>query len=185
MGVLDSIKASVPNLTNVEREVVCPECLAHRPACSANTWGWDSVVAASDHTVRCMMGHRADRNLICGTAPASFKYDDGGKIGNTDKKAIKEILPSVVIVGLWDNETKTILNVGSGFIANKKLGLIVTASHILFNMEKGPGFGIPYRGLKNASAIIGLSRLAERVIPQQFFVTLLKSLLMISITWMR
>jgi len=140
----------------IYRQVVCPECLAHRPACSANTWGWDSVVAASDHTVRCMMGHRADRNLICGTAPASFKYDDGGKIGNTDKKAIKEILPSVVIVGLWDNETKTILNVGSGFIANKKLGLIVTASHILFNMEKGPGFGIPYRGLKNASAIIGI-----------------------------
>jgi len=154
--VLDSIKASVANYTNVERQVVCPECLAHRPACSANTWSWDSVLAASDHTVRCMMGHRADRHMICGTVPVITKFEDGGKIGNVDKKPVKDLFPSLVIVGLWDNETNTIQNVGSGFITNKKLGLVVTASHILFNMDKGRGFGAPYKGLKNARAIIGV-----------------------------
>lgn len=154
--VLDSIKASVANCTNVERQVVCPECLAHRPARSANTWSWDSVLAASDHTVLCMMGHRADRHLICGTTPITTNSDDAERIGNVDKKPVKDIFPSVVIVGLWNNETKTIVNVGSGFIANKKLGLVVTASHILFNMDKGRDFGAPYKGLPNASAIIGV-----------------------------
>ena len=138
------------------RQVVCPECLALRPICNANTWSWDSVLAASDNNVRCMMGHKTDRHLICGTAPVITKVDDGGKTGNTDKKPIKDLLPSVVLVGLWDNETETIQNVGSGFIANKKLGLVVTASHVIFNMEKGIDFGAPHNRLRNFRAIIGI-----------------------------
>jgi len=153
--VLDSIKASVANCTNVERQVVCPECLAHRPACSANTWSWDSVLRAPDHTVRCMMGHRADRNMICGIAPPISNVVDG-RPDNANKKPLKDLFPSVVIVGLFDNETKTIQDVGSGFIANKKLGLVVTASHTLFNMERGRGFGAPYKGLRNASVVVGV-----------------------------
>eukprot|EP00533_Pseudo-nitzschia_delicatissima_P004989 CAMPEP_0116085854 /NCGR_PEP_ID=MMETSP0327-20121206/4542_1 /TAXON_ID=44447 /ORGANISM="Pseudo-nitzschia delicatissima, Strain B596" /LENGTH=1697 /DNA_ID=CAMNT_0003576863 /DNA_START=38 /DNA_END=5131 /DNA_ORIENTATION=- len=160
--VLDSIKTTVANHDkNVERQVVCPECLAHRPICNSNTWSWDSLLAASGHTVRCIMGHKVDRHMICGTAPVVNKVDDGGKMGNSDKKPIKDLLPSVVLVGLWDNETKTIQNVGSGFIANKKLGLVVTASHILFNMEKGSDFGTPHNGLRNFRVIIGTIPNAE------------------------
>lgn len=161
--VLDSIKASVANCKNVERQVVCPECLAVRPICNASTWSWDSVFAASDDTVRCMMGHKADRHLICGTAPVISKADDGGKTGNTgDKKRIKDLLSSVVLIALWDNETKTIQNVGSGFIANKKSGLIVTASHILLNMETGNDFGKPRNNLRDFRAIIGIIPDAEK-----------------------
>eukprot|EP00531_Pseudo-nitzschia_arenysensis_P009097 CAMPEP_0116156746 /NCGR_PEP_ID=MMETSP0329-20121206/22990_1 /TAXON_ID=697910 /ORGANISM="Pseudo-nitzschia arenysensis, Strain B593" /LENGTH=1695 /DNA_ID=CAMNT_0003653837 /DNA_START=103 /DNA_END=5190 /DNA_ORIENTATION=- len=160
--VLDSIKTSVANYDkNVERQVVCPECLAHRPISNANTWSWDSVLAASGQTVRCMSGHKVDRHLICGTTPASTKADDGGKMGNVDKKPIKDLLPSIVLVGLWDNETNTIHNVGSGFIANRKLGLVVTASHILFNMEKGNDFGTPHNGLRNFRVVIGIIPNAE------------------------
>jgi CBS domain-containing protein len=103
-----------------------------------------------------MMGHRADRDMICGTAPVITKTEDGGKMGNVDKKPVKDLFPSVVIVGLWDNEKKEIVNVGSGFIANKKLGLVVTAGHIFFDMAEGSSFGAPYHGLRNASAIIGV-----------------------------
>ena len=95
--------------------------------------------------------------MICGTTPAvNSKLEDGGKMGNVDKKRVKDLLPSVVIVGLWDNDTKTIRKLGSGFIASKKLGLIVTAGHTLFNMKEGRDFGARYFGLKNARAVIGI-----------------------------
>ncbi|KAL3923185.1 MAG: hypothetical protein SGILL_001795 [Bacillariaceae sp.] len=153
--VLDSIKASVANCTNVDRQVVCPECLAYAHPSSASTWSWDSVRAASDPIVRCMRGHRVDRNMICGTIPTTSKVDSG-KAGDAHKKPVTELLPAVVVVGLWDNKTKTIRNVGSGFILDKKLGLVVTAGHILFNMEEGRDFGEPYFGLNSARAVIGV-----------------------------
>jgi len=168
--VLDSIKTSVANYDkNVERQVVCPECLAHRPICNANTWSWDKVLTASGHTVRCMSGHKVDRHLICGTAPASTGGDDGGRTGSMDKKPIKELLPSIVLIGLWDNETRTIQNVGSGFIANKKLGLVVTASHVLFNMKEGSDFGTPHNGLRNFRVVIGIIPNAEDNNPTAVF----------------
>ena len=142
-------------LSFMRRQVVCPECLAVRPICHASTWSWDSVYAASDKTVRCMMGHKADRHLICGTAPVISKAEDGGKNSNTGKR-IAELLPSVVVVGLWDTQTKTIRNVGSGFIANKRSGLVVTASHVLFNMKSGNDFGKPRNNLRDFRVIIGI-----------------------------
>jgi S1-C subfamily serine protease len=153
--VLDSIKASVADCTNVDRQVVCPECLAYAHPSSACTWSWDSVRVASDPVVRCMRGHRVSNHLICGSIPAASKVD-GGKAGDAHKKPVKELLPAVVVVGLWDDMTKTIRNVGSGFIADRKQGLIVTAAHILYNMEEGRNFGEPYFGMKNGRAVIGI-----------------------------
>mmetsp|Transcript_16011 Transcript_16011/g.18002 ORF Transcript_16011/g.18002 Transcript_16011/m.18002 type:complete len:1714 (-) Transcript_16011:385-5526(-) len=156
--VLDSIKASVANSTNVERQVVCPQCLAHEFARSASTWSWDSVRAASDPFVRCMRGHKVDRNMICGTVPVTVKSEDGSKMGNVHKKQVKDLLPSIVVVGLWDDEFKVIRQVGSGFVASRKHGLIVTAGHTLFSMDPGRDFGKPLFGMKDARvrAVIGL-----------------------------
>lgn len=39
---------------------------------------------------------------------------------------------------------------------DKKLGLIVTAGHILFNMKEGREFGAPYYGLQDAKVVIGV-----------------------------
>lgn len=154
--VLDSIKANVANSPNVDRQVVCPECLAHNHPSSASTWSWDSVRAATDPIIRCMRGHKVDRNMICGTVPAVPKVEDGSKPSSGNTKPVKELLPSVVVVGLWDSVTKVIRNVGSGFVVDKKLGLIVTAGHIVFNMEEGRHFGAPYQGLKYGRAVIGV-----------------------------
>jgi len=153
--VLDSIKVSVADCTNVDRQIICPECLAYAHPSGASTWSWDSVRAASDTVIRCMRGHKIDRNLICGTLPTVSKADDG-KAGDAHKKPVTELLPAVVVVGLWDNKSKSIRNVGSGFVVDKKLGLIVTAGHILFNMEEGHHFGEPYFGLKDGRAVVGI-----------------------------
>jgi CBS domain-containing protein len=93
--------------------------------------------------------------MICGTIPTVAKADEG-KAGDVHKKPVTELLPAVVVVGLWDDKTKNIRSVGSGFVVDKKLGLIVTAGHILFNMEEGRHFGEPYFGLKNGRAVIGI-----------------------------
>ena len=160
--VLDSIKASVAHCPNVDRQVVCPECLAHAHPNSASTWSWDSVRAAAESgssMVRCIHGHRVDANLICGTCkPAMPKVDHShvGGHGSLPKQPVRDLLPSVVVVGLWDCKTNVIRNVGSGFVADKKAGLVVTAGHILFNMEHGRHFGEPYFGLKHGKAVIGV-----------------------------
>ena len=157
--VLDSIKASVAHCTNVDRQVVCPECLAHAHPSTASTWSWDSVRAAAtggSPVVRCMRGHRVDSNLIGGTRPALPKAEGGSHTNLLPKKKVPDLLPSVVVVGLWDPTTKSIRNVGSGFVVDKKHGLIITAGHILFDMGEGANFGTPYFGLKEAKAVIGV-----------------------------
>ncbi|MFO0005583.1 MAG: hypothetical protein ACK559_31095, partial [bacterium] len=79
------------NCTNVDRQVVCQECLAYAHPRSASTWSWDIVRAASDPILRCMRVHRLDRNMICGTIPI-FSKVDGGKAGDANKKPVKELL---------------------------------------------------------------------------------------------
>jgi hypothetical protein len=93
--------------------------------------------------------------MICGTIPTTSKADDG-KAGDAHKKPVTELLPAVVVVGLWDDKSKTMRSVGSGFLVDRKLGLIVSAGHILFNMEEGRHFGEPYFGLKHGRAVIGV-----------------------------
>jgi hypothetical protein len=137
---------------------VCPECLAHSHPHSACTWSWDSVLAVTESgssKVRCMRGHRVDSNLVCGTSkePAKLAPIESA-LGHA--KPVSELLPSVVLVGVWDAQTKTIINVGSGFVADRKLGLIVTAGHVCFQMEAGRQFGSPYFGRSDAKVVIGV-----------------------------
>ncbi len=158
---LDSIKASLANLRNVDRQVVCPDCLAHSHPTVASTWGWDDVrtmAQSGDCGVRCMRGHLVDTDLLCGTcknttqSPIKMPAMDSSRVS----KPVSALLESVVVVGLWDDRSQTIRNVGSGFVVDKKLGLIVTAGHILFDMTEGRQFGSPYHGLTQGKAVIGV-----------------------------
>lgn len=159
---LDSIKASLANLSNVDRQVVCPDCLAHSHPTVASTWGWDDVRAVAqsgDSAVRCMRGHLVDTDLLCGTCKTTTqppaKMPAAEPLSRVSK-SVSSLLDGVVVVALWDERTQHIHNVGSGFIVDKKLGLIVTAGHILFDMSNGKQFGTPYFGLKRAKAVIGV-----------------------------
>lgn len=156
--VLSSIQSTLGNFSNIDRQVVCPECLAHSQPRFASTWSFDSVKAAAESgssIVRCIRGHRVDSNLICGTT----KRQEMSVVHESTSRSarpVPEMLNSVVLVGLYDADTKEIRNVGSGFIADKRLGLVVTAGHVLFNMEEGKSFGSPYFGLSNAKVVIGV-----------------------------
>ena len=156
---LDSIKASLAHLSNVDRQVVCPECLAHSHPTVASTWGWDdvrTVAQIGDSCIRCMRGHLVDTDLLCGTCKTSqtspLRASDPSRVS----RSVSSLLESVVVVGLWDERSQRIRNVGSGFIVDKKLGLVVTAGHILFDMSEGTKFGTPYFGLNRAKAVIGV-----------------------------
>lgn len=39
---------------------------------------------------------------------------------------------------------------------DRKLGLVVTAGHVLFDMQMGRSFGTPYFGIRDAKAVIGV-----------------------------
>jgi hypothetical protein len=159
--ILDSVRNSLSVYSNVDAQVICPACLAQLDPRAACTWGWESVLAAAESgssTVRCMRGHRVDSNLLCGrsTHPKPTPSVIDGQSQIRLSKPVCEMLPSVVLVGLWDSQNKVIRNVGSGFIADKKLGLVVTAGHVLFKMDAGPNFGVPYYGIAGAKAVIGV-----------------------------
>jgi hypothetical protein len=71
---------------------------------------------------------------------------------------VNDLLRAVVVVGLWDGKSNKVVRVGSGFIVDKKRGLIVTASHTLMNIwgDKKYPFGENYYGLRQGKVVIGI-----------------------------
>eukprot|EP00588_Corethron_pennatum_P019602 CAMPEP_0194329238 /NCGR_PEP_ID=MMETSP0171-20130528/47569_1 /TAXON_ID=218684 /ORGANISM="Corethron pennatum, Strain L29A3" /LENGTH=784 /DNA_ID=CAMNT_0039089907 /DNA_START=25 /DNA_END=2376 /DNA_ORIENTATION=+ len=73
---------------------------------------------------------------------------------------------AVVIVALWDKKEKEIVSVGSGFVVDSERGLIVTASHVVIDMEEkktigdcerpNRSFGKHYYGLERSTILIGM-----------------------------
>lgn len=125
----------------------------------ASTWSYEEVLASSeernDSTIVCArVGHRIKSNLLTGKDIEENIPDV--LPGQTAPKSVSELLPSVVLVGVWNTDQNRIRNVGSGFIADKKHGLIFTAGHVIFDMEDGSNYGAQYFGLPNAKVVIGV-----------------------------
>mmetsp|Transcript_524 Transcript_524/g.1231 ORF Transcript_524/g.1231 Transcript_524/m.1231 type:complete len:939 (-) Transcript_524:83-2899(-) len=148
----------------VHREIVCPDCLsADHPSCAA-TWNEDEVKCFHSHEfARCVNGHEVETGLLCGRRAASRQlsrraskmHDENHSLHNSSS-SVNNLLGSVVIVGLYDEEQNKIKQIGSGFVADKERGLVVTASHILFDMESGHSFGRPFYGLPKAKPVIAV-----------------------------
>mmetsp|Transcript_28669 Transcript_28669/g.66736 ORF Transcript_28669/g.66736 Transcript_28669/m.66736 type:complete len:1457 (-) Transcript_28669:690-5060(-) len=182
-AVLESVQSSLESFNNVNMQIICPECLARGNPRRASTWSWDEVLVAAEERAQsaivCRRGHRVKSSLLCGTCV------DEGKTSPPEagpSKSVLELMESVVLVGVWDPKAKQIESIGSGFIADKKLGLIVTAGHVsvavlnqainsqeqitqaitsilkvVFNMEERSGqFGTPYCGIQDAKLAIGV-----------------------------
>lgn len=149
-----------------EKQGFCPECLAQKSVSEANCWAKEfveRVIEKGETRIRCRHGHRVDIRLVCPNFFLSNKdIADDSKIGRDSQPdavvPISELFRSVVVVGLWDGKTGKIVRVGSGFIADRKRGLIVTASHTLMNIwgEKGTPFGENYYGLPQGKVVIGI-----------------------------
>jgi hypothetical protein len=154
--VLDSIKTSLADSNGFDRHVVCPECLAHlHPSC-ASSWSWKDVKSSAnwgDSAIRCAKGHSVDTNLLCGHEICPLMVKPSPPFLSPDVR--KKVKCCVVLVGLWDSQEKIITSIGSGFVADQSLGLIVTARHVFFNLDYSNS-GIPYFGLKHCKAIIGV-----------------------------
>jgi S1-C subfamily serine protease len=155
--VVDSVRRFLSSYSNVEQQVVCPDCLARASAQSAATWTWDSLQGTlkNGSYTRCMHGHEVHRSLICGET----KTEDAPP--NPIERFIfpvkvSDLFPGIVLVGLWDVVEKRFLSVGSGFVIDKKLGLVVTAAHVLFNMKDRARFGTPFYGREGAKVAIGI-----------------------------
>lgn len=175
--ILDTISSTLSSHSNVDSQVVCPECLAHLHPHSASTWSTDSVQAAADDgtlAVRCMRGHRVETHLICGCCKDALKAppdESGGGLStrHPSAKPVAEILPSVVLVGLWDPNAKQVKRVGSGFVVDRKLGLVVTAAHVLYNWDEGANFGTPYDGIADAKVVVGVLHEDNRTAVFRYF----------------
>jgi hypothetical protein len=144
-----------------ERQGFCPECLAKKAVSAASSWDF-TVVRASvrngEGTMRCRHGHRVDTRLVAGPVDA-LQTEKARFLSDSDPIVpINDLLRGVVVVGLWDAKTKKVKRVGSGFIADKKRGLIVTASHTLMNIwgDRDAPFGENYYGLRQGKVVIGV-----------------------------
>ena len=106
----------------------------------------------------CSRGHTVDVPLICGTSFDRNKpREERCCLRREPIKSVQDLLPSIVLVGVWDSESRSVLNVGSGFIVDKDSGLIVTAAHVLFEMNPNSEvFGRPYFGRPKGRAVIGV-----------------------------
>merc|ERR1711862_100246 len=93
-------------------------------------------------------------------------------------KSFSAISRAVVLVGLWSPKEKRLISVGSGFIVDKKLGLIVTAAHTLIHLssvdnddddsiKSSNSVGEDYYGCKHGKAIIGVIPPASQSEKQQ------------------
>ena len=161
--VFESVQNILASFPNVDAQAICPECLASCNPRLASTWGWDVVSAAAksgNPHVICLRGHRVNSNLICGTVPEKKTaplMDHQSSQRVTKSLNIKDTLPSVVLVGVWDPTGKCILSIGSGCIVDKKAGFIVTAAHVMFNMDHNSAlFGVPYFGCRGGRAVVAI-----------------------------
>uniref|UniRef100_A0A6U3TPV5 Protein kinase domain-containing protein n=1 Tax=Ditylum brightwellii TaxID=49249 RepID=A0A6U3TPV5_9STRA len=131
------------NGCEVKREIACPECITNHHPSEVHVWGKDGVNKAAEEGqthMRCRKnGHLIETNLLCGTnLGISSGYFDPGK---DDSRAVGELFRSVVLVALWDDEKESFESLGSGFVIDRKRGLIVTAAHVLININSHDNFG--------------------------------------------
>mmetsp|Transcript_31808 Transcript_31808/g.60760 ORF Transcript_31808/g.60760 Transcript_31808/m.60760 type:complete len:1025 (+) Transcript_31808:1906-4980(+) len=125
----------------IERQAVCPQCLAKKPIGQASVWDYSTIVALrarGEQVIRCRYGHLNDVRLITGTPPNKqsriLSTETQPSAGETDI-AVSDLLKAVVIVGIWDENSQRIVRAGSGFIVDKKRGFVVTAGHTLMDRE--------------------------------------------------
>jgi len=150
-----------------EKQGFCPECLSKKAVSQASSWDWSTLRSASkngDESVRCHHGHRVNTGLVTGpsdTLPNRLDSLSNTRFNGLDPIVpVSELLRGVVLVGLWDGRSRKVVRVGSGFVADRKRGLIVTASHTLMNIwgDKRSPFGENYYGLRDGKVVIGIIR---------------------------
>lgn len=151
------------------RDILCPECLLEGNMDKAHFWKGDEI-NSDDHTICCFYGHHVSPKLLIGSnedvddcasvaTGVTSVYSVYSSCTNMSYKQADSMIPAVVLVALWDKKSHRIVNIGSGFIADSKRGLIVTATHTLFDFDEDENkFGLKYSGLPDATVVIGVNQ---------------------------
>lgn len=149
-----------------EKQAFCPECLAKKGVSEASSWEFNSIrssVLNGEGNIRCQHGHRVDTPLVAGPIDVFPKakqeaFTQPSESGLDSSVPVQDLLRAIVVVGLWDGKERKIIRAGSGFIVDRKHGLIVTASHTLMNIwgDKNTPFGENYYGLRQGKVVIGV-----------------------------
>ena len=183
-SILKSIEITVRDYTTettVLREIACPDCLLMTSPADACVWTAENVAHHGDDAVVCENAHRSSPCLLLGEhidddddcSIATGMYTAYTAISNTTamtyltcdtnektpRRRVPQILPSVVLVGLWDKEKGSIQNLGSGFIADEGRGLIVTAGHIFYDLQVDSKIGKAYYGIAGELNLVWLGLL--------------------------
>jgi S1-C subfamily serine protease len=127
--VLAAIHASLREVNVGPQEVVCPMCLQSMHPHKADTWNHDLVTSVASRTVNCRHGHRVDATLICGPGFRFTQVPNDGIFPMRCHPVLAESPRSVVMVAVFNPISKRPVSVGSGFVVDKNLGLILTAAH--------------------------------------------------------
>lgn len=166
--VLKSVNKIMPEYGGLEfeKQGFCPECISKKAVSEASSWDWPVMHEAArngESTMRCHHGHRVDARLVTGPIDILGKQNlestNPVKFNDNDPAVpINDLLRGIVLVGLWDGKSRKVVRVGSGFIVDKKRGLIVTASHTLMNIwgDKSSPFGDNYYGRREGKVVIGI-----------------------------
>lgn len=144
LEVVDRVMGEYAGLA-YEKQAVCPKCLFFLPSRSqAQTWQWEVVQSQyrdKIDTLLCGIGHGSDIRFICGKAdnsgleePLCFSLLSRIRDEEEYKKEIQAPLKlsfaSIVLVMKWDSDRSNI-QVGTGFIVDAQVGLILTARHVV------------------------------------------------------
>jgi hypothetical protein len=122
------------------KETICPDCLASHHPSRAATWTNDSlgsiVLRGEAHSL-CSNGHQVETALLCGISSTDPNHDQATDLRTLSRSvsSTSSHLSSVVLVGQYDEHHHTVTRIGSGFIADAKRGLVITAAHVLMNMN--------------------------------------------------
>jgi len=138
-----------------EEQIVCPFCLHETLPSQADVFECSFITTALD-AINCKEGHQIklwDLELMTNKklAPSSTQ-----PVYNDSDRNITDALSKVVLVGLWDGANQMIEKIGSGFIVDKKRGLVMTAAHTLINIDDSADFGKNYFGKKKGKVVIGV-----------------------------
>eukprot|EP00536_Pseudo-nitzschia_multiseries_P002966 jgi/Psemu1/184845/e_gw1.42.140.1 len=147
-----------------EKHAFCPECLGKNSVSEASFWDFEKVermVKEGERNIRCHHAHNVDIRLVCPLADLNENHNNDDLLkGDFESQPVSlnnDYLRGVVLIGLWDGDR--IIRVGSGFIVDAKLGLIVTASHTLMNVDRRNNdydFGVNYFGVPHGKVVIGI-----------------------------
>ena len=122
-----------------------------------------SFASADEAKMICKHGHRVKTPLLSGNLSSSLTNleretrigkESGGN--DVDEAKVENLLRSFMLVAVYDAKEKRVVGAGSGFVADKKHSLIVTAAHTVMKISGKNHFGESCLGLKKGLLIIGV-----------------------------